>query len=192
MMIKTNDLNLNLSLLPLVAIDGKRGKQICLTELLDAKEKRSHTQSRLIKTFEFTLVSLTVNYVGDIKSNDITKTIFNQGAKAIFDNYKVEYFSVNLLPTGEEGFFVVDYDAIKVKEFFVNLEETHSLGRFMDVDVFDKYGKQITRESVNKPSRRCLLCERDARECYLLRRHTPKQLKEFIDNAVMEFNTKEN
>ena len=92
------------------------------------------------------------------------------------------------MPTGEEGFFVINHDAIKVKEFFVNLEETHPLGRFMDVDVFDKNAKQITRESIKHPSRKCLLCGRDARECYLLRAHTQIELKSFIDHAVMDFN----
>ncbi|MBR5250883.1 MAG: citrate lyase holo-[Clostridia bacterium] len=97
-----------------------------------------------------------------------------------------------LLPTGEEGFFVINHDAIKLKEFFAKIEETHPLGRFMDVDVFDDNGVQITREAINEPPRKCLLCDRDARECYLLRSHTPQQLKDFIDSAVIEFNAKEN
>lgn len=175
-----------------VAQDGKTGKRICLTDLLDAKENRSKTQKRLLKTFKKTLVCLSVNYVGDVKSNDITKTIFNQGARAIVDSFTVGYYCINLLSTGEEGFFVVDYDATTAKKLVAKIETTHPLGRFMDIDVFDQDGAQISRQQINQPPRKCLLCERDARECYLLRSHTPKQLKDFIDDAVLDFNkTKE-
>ena len=192
MMTKNDLFNLNSPKQPLVMTGGLLGKQITLMELLDAKEKRSHTQMRLLKSFGCTLVCLTVNYVGDIKSNDITKTIFNQGARAIVDSFTVEYYCINLLSTGEEGFFVVDYDATTAKKLVAKIEEMHPLGRFMDIDVFDQDGAQITRQQINEPPRKCLLCDRDARECYLLRSHTPQQLKDFIDSAVIEFNAKEN
>ena len=170
-----------------LSLDGKTGNAIPLEVLLDAKEDRSKTQRRLRRTFGGTLVCLLVNYVGQVKTNSVTRRIFEEGAKAIFSLLEVDYLAVNLFETGEEGFFVTQLDAEKAKRVLCQVEETHPLGRFMDIDVFDRDGRQISRQDVGFEPRKCLLCDCDARECYILRRHDAQQLKKFIDTTVEAF-----
>lgn len=165
----------------------KTGGEIKLQRLLDAKEKRSLTQQRLINTFGLTLVCLLVNYVGQTKSNANTKIVFNEGVKQILKLLPVDYFAVNLFETGEEGFFVTKTPAKTAKRILCEVEQSHPLGRFMDIDVFDVDGKQIGREELGISPRKCLLCDFDARECYILRRHSTQELKDFTDAKIEKF-----
>lgn len=165
----------------------KTGGKVSLQRLLDAKENRSLTQRRLINTFGLTLVCLLVNYVGQTKSNANTKIVFNEGVRQIFKLLPVDYFAVNLSDTGEEGFFVTKTPAKTAKRLLCKAEQTHPLGRFMDIDVFDADGNQIGREDLGIPPRKCLLCDSDARECYILRRHSTQELKDFTDAKIKKF-----
>lgn len=162
-------------------------RKISLAELLDAKEKRSKTQRRLLKTFGKTLVCLLVNYVGEVKADKNTKIIFEEGFSAIKNLIEPIYVAQNFFATGEEGFFVTDLDAKKAKRLLCDLEQTHILGRLFDVDVFDADGVQIGREELGLPPRKCFVCERVARECYVARRHDKAQLKEFTEQKIAQF-----
>lgn len=171
-----------------VSLDGKTGNEIALHTLLDAKENRSQTQRRLLKTFGGTLVCLLVNYVGQVKTNSVTRRIFDEGAKAITQGLAVDYLAINCFETGEEGFFVTQTEAKVAKKILCKIEESHPLGRFMDIDVFDGEGNQISREDIGLDARKCFLCDKDARECYILRRHSGQELKNFVDDTVNRFN----
>ena len=110
------------------------------------------------------------------------------------------------LPTGFEAFLVVDLPAREVKRACCEIEDSHPHGRLMDIDVLERCpvepgmtgkepgmtGKEpgmtgsvtagcdrlsiLSRTEVGLPERRCLLCERPARECIRAGRHTTDEL----------------
>lgn len=165
----------------------KTEEKVDLSQILLAKEDRQAFQRRLLATFGYPLICLTVNYPGPIKSNFYTKIIFAEGLKSIVNDVNLHFKAVNLRFSGEEGYFVAEGNAQKLKRILSATEETHPLGRFMDIDVFDDKGEQISRESIGLPPRKCLLCEKTARECYILRNHSSNDLKAFIDGKVEEY-----
>ncbi len=170
-----------------IAGDFKTASSVSLEDVLVAKERRQAVRCRLQNTFGQVAVSLAVNYVGDVKSNFYTKIIFGEGYKSIINAVNTHFRVVNLSFSGEEGFFIVDGDAEKIKRTLVLTEESHPLGRFMDIDVYASDGRQISRESIGMPARKCMLCEKSARECYILRSHSPDELRAFIDAEVTRF-----
>lgn len=165
----------------------KTGEKVDLSQILLAKENRQAFQRRLLATFNSPLVCLTVNYPGSIKSNFYTKIIFAEGLKSIVNDVNSLFKVVNLYFTGEEGYFVAEGNTRELKRILSETEKTHPLGRFMDIDVLDDKGKQISRENIGLSPRKCLLCEKTARECYVLRNHSSDELKAFIDGKVEEF-----
>ena len=165
----------------------KTGEKVDLSQILLAKENRQAFQRRLLATFNSPLVCLTVNYPGSIKSNFYTKIIFAEGLKSIVNDVNSLFKVVNLRFTGEEGYLIAEGNARELKRILSETEETHPLGRFMDIDVLDDKGKQISRENIGLSPRKCLLCEKTARECYVLRNHSSDELKAFIDGKVEEF-----
>ena len=82
------------------------------------------------------------------------------------------------LPTGFEAFLVVDLPAREVKRACCEIEDSHPHGRLMDIDVLSGGDRLsiLSRTEVGLPERRCLLCERPARECIRAGRHTTDEL----------------
>ena len=90
------------------------------------------------------------------------------------------------LETGFEMYMVVDIPAEEVKLICCDIEDTHPLGRLMDIDVITEMRQDgalaepsprpMTRAEVGLQERRCLICERPARECIRARRHTAGEL----------------
>lgn len=164
-------------------------REVSLTDALDAKEKKFATQKSLLKTFGTTLVCFCVNYVGKIKKDAYTEIIFKEGAHAFDEAFvsKTVFKRFDFCFTGDTAYFCVDADAKEVKLALCEVEKNHPLGRLFDFDVFDQAGNGVDRQSVGLPQRKCLLCDRDARECYILRSHPTEQLKQKIIDTVDAF-----
>ncbi len=66
---------------------------------------------------------------------------------------------------------------IELKRMAVRIEETHPIGRLLDIDVFDRDRTPIGRSALGLPPRRCLVCGNAAHECARSRRHAPSELR---------------
>ncbi len=173
------------------------------------------------------LISLTVQPPGPVKRNDASLVIARAGVEAVRKAFKVEYEELRDLDTGFEGFFLVNMDPLETKRLACVIEDTHPLGRLMDIDVvvlngisvlsaasatpvslrFAPYpGKcspgvalttechpersegsaplPIGREELGLEPRKCLLCDRPARECMRARSHSTEELLEKYKEIV--------
>lgn len=72
----------------------------------------------------------------------------------------------------------MDLPAREVKRACCEIEDSHPHGRLMDIDVLSGGDRLsiLSRTEVGLPERRCLLCERPARECIRAGRHTTDEL----------------
>ena len=131
---------------------------ITLQQLLQSRDERAARQETLLSGHPGkTLVCLTVIPPGSEKRTD--------------------------LETGYEAYFLVDGTPLEVKLLCCGVEDTHPWGRLMDIDVLEPGpggAVPLSRNAVGLPPRRCLVCDRPARECMRERAHSLEQLQERI------------
>ncbi|MBN2504494.1 MAG: triphosphoribosyl-dephospho-CoA synthase [Bacilli bacterium] len=106
----------------------------------------------------------------------------------------VKYFSKHFLPSQEHTMFFKSADGPYVIKLFkeidphalkleaIKLEDTHPLGRLIDIDVHTVDG-QIERSE----KRTCLICGRLAAECIRLKRHSVSECLEMINRMSTDF-----
>ena len=162
---------------------------ITLEQLLASRDARAAHQQALLTAFPgHTLICLTVQFPGPVKRSASTLVVGGAGLAALLDKFGsvVRHAQVRDLETGYEAYLVVPLPALLVKKTCCQLEDTHPLGRLMDMDVLES-GHLLDRASVGLPPRRCLLCEEPARYCMRARTHNTEELLEKIEQMVADF-----
>lgn len=161
-------------------------------EILRSREDRAQKQVDILDEHSFSLLSFTLNIPGIIKDNDTYRKIHNIGMKEILDILEVENKEVKYLEkinksTGPEGYISVNMNSIKLKRLMVDIENSHKLGRIFDIDVFNKDHNQMSRSDLNLESRRCLICEEDARVCMRNKSHSYNDLILKVEEISREY-----
>ena len=80
----------------------------------------------------------------------------------------------------------LDGQPLEVKKAAAELEDTHPLGRLMDLDVIGPEGP-IGRADIGLQERRCLICEKPARYCMRAGSHTHEELMAKIKQLVSSY-----
>ena len=160
---------------------------ITLQELLDSRDRRARRQGELLSQFPGrALLCLTVQLPGPEKRNALSLEIARAGVEAIEKRFNPVFRETNDLETGFEGFFIVDGQPLEVKRAAAELEDTHPLGRLMDLDVIGPEGP-IGRADIGLQERRCLICEKPARYCMRAGSHTHEELMAKIKQLVSSY-----
>lgn len=150
------------------------GEEVELSALLQCREKRALRQKELIERYNSPIICFTLNIPGPKKDFPLAKKAFLMGFKlierALKENGMNILYSEKVFSIGGEGYFVVPEDIKKLKRFAVGLEEKKEYGRIFDIDIMDKNGR-IDRKDIGLKSRKCLICEKDAKECGRSRSH---------------------
>lgn len=163
-----------------------------LSSILDAKENRAYRQAELIEKYNNSLISFTLNIPGRVKDNETYRAIHMEGLGII--KKRIEENDITILfdqernnGAGREAFIVVDRDSFSIKKLMVDIEENHPLGRIFDIDVFSNKNEQISRSDLGEDTRRCLLCDLDARLCMRAKNHTYESLIDHIDKLWKDY-----
>lgn len=118
-----------------------------------------------------------------------------------FSKYLVLYFQKLLKHTCEnedsfyyesmDGPYVImhlsDDDPEIIKRCLMHIEETHPLGRFIDLDLFHQKEHSISRTDMNAPLRTCFLCKEPAIECMRYHRHSTSEMIQYIESHVKDY-----
>lgn len=148
-----------------------------LMRILEGREERAKEQKKIISKTNASLISFTVNTPGLEKNNDRIKNIFEKEIYEIKSSLKdkgleIKYEKLNIGKiSGPEGFISVNEEAEIIKEMTVIIEENSPIGRLFDVDVLDSEGKAISRNTLNKEPRKCIVCGENAKYCSRTRKH---------------------
>lgn len=158
-----------------------------ITEFLFDRDRRvSYQEDLLKKNKNKTLVTIRINYPGIEKSNYITDDIVNIIYKDIliyygkFIVFKHKYKNKE----GVVAHFLFDLDFVDVKKEMINVEEEHILGRCLDIDVYTLKNDKIigiSRSDLYKKSRKCFICDLDAKICSRAQTHTIEDIKEYFE-----------
>lgn len=164
--------------------------EITLDMLLASRDHRVEMQHLLREKHpNLTLVCLTVIMPGNVKRN-LSSLIVSQAAiNALLGSLEGNIVDVVTrdLPTGYEAYVITSLSQSEAKLIACNIEDTHELGRLMDIDVLDANGVPVKREMVGSQPRKCLMCDNEARYCMRNRTHTPQELNEKIQKMIDDY-----
>ena len=173
---------------------------VTLEQLLDSRDARAKHQKDLLGSFPGkSLLCLTVQLPGPEKRNSLSLAIAQAGVEAVRKAFSLEYEELRDLETGYEGYFVVPMPPKDAKRRACQIEDSHPLGRLMDIDVLQPVSEIIFPETSTRPvhivgradiglePRRCLLCGNEVRYCMRAKTHTTAELLERIEQILKEY-----
>ncbi|MBQ4299361.1 MAG: citrate lyase holo-[Bacteroidales bacterium] len=158
---------------------------VSLEDLLKSRDERASTQMSLLAAYPgCSLVSLTVIFPGQVKRSKESLIVGGAAVAAILGRFsrQIKYSEVRDLETGYEAYFMVEAPAVELKRICCEIEETHPLGRLMDIDVLGADAVPLDRRFFGFSARKCLVCGQDARLCM---RNTTHDLNE-LDNKIKQ------
>ena len=167
------------------------GPAVSLDDLLAARERRAQRQATLLQRHAAPLVCLTIVAPGPVKAAAWTERALMGGMIRLERlctrmDWAILAHEHHLPASGPEAFCVVEAEASSVKAATIELEDARPIGRLWDFDVIEPGMAILSRQAFGKPPRRCLVCERPARECGRARRHPLAVLLAAIETIIDE------
>ena len=154
--------------------------------ILDAREKRDELERRLISKYSMTLLTLRANFPGEDKRHPLAA----KAVEILLEEVRRRFTPVHEDSTStSEG--LIKYLLLRekpedVKRAAVELEESHALGRLLDLDVRD--GEKIwSRRDLGLPERRCFLCKEPAVHCVRSMKHSLGEVRGFFIGEVEKY-----
>lgn len=155
-----------------------------ITDVLENRDARVALQQQLLKRHpNETVLAIKLNIPGPIKNNQQIKRLFTAGMQRFYDQLKAQTRHFQTVtqwdkPTGNELFITVELDPTAVKQLAVEFEDHDHLGRLFDVDVLHAgQERALSRSDFQLPVRKCLICNREAKDCARSRRHSVAELQ---------------
>ena len=75
----------------------------------------------------------------------------------------------------------------EIKRKLIQIEDTHALGRFIDLDLYTSIKKSISRQEIDEKQRKCYLCDEDASTCSRNKTHELSDLLLYLKSTVVSF-----
>ena len=167
----------------------RSGPEASLDDVLAAREIRAERRASLLHAAGVPIVTVTTVMPGPVKDCELARIPFAAALVAIETlasragwTRSVRHRATPV--TGPEAFVAVDADAVELKRALVALEETHPLGRLFDLDVTGVDGASIGRAELGLAPRRCLLCDRPAKQCGRARTHPLEELFTRMEDRI--------
>ncbi len=169
------------------------GPKVTLHQVLDNRELRASRQREWVEAHSLPVISFTINMVGEVKLNQISRTAFEQGYQAILAEcgaHDIQVVSQEqfISDCGPELLISANIDAETLKRVMVHVEDTHPLGRLFDIDVLDVNGLALSRDVFGLPRRKCLVCGNDAKICARGRVHPLPALIDKMSEMINDCN----
>ncbi|HAF85097.1 MAG TPA: citrate lyase holo-[acyl-carrier protein] synthase [Sphaerochaeta sp.] len=162
-----------------------------LEEILQAREDRCAMQTSLIEKHMSPLVSCTMNIPGPHKNSDLIQACFDKAMEAFVQRNQgvLEEVLEQQKETGPERYFIVlgGTNLYALKRRLAFFEQVFPIGRWLDLDLKDSDGIAITRKDITLEQRRCLLCNRPAKECARSERHSLEDLLALTEKELVLF-----
>ena len=147
-------------------------------ELLDEREVRANLQKQLTEDFPYPLAVIKANLPGTDKRCLISAVAVCEGYFEL-KKQKIIHAQTSYTTEGLIFYLSMDADACELKRVCVDIEQSHPLGRLMDIDVITEKG-QISRGDMGLSPRKCFLCDEDAHLCVRNQSHRPEDIERYI------------
>jgi len=156
-----------------------------IMKLLDDREQRALYQDFLLQSHpKYSLMVVKINYPGYDKNNHLTTYVVTKIYLQLIKRMPVLKLDIQSTSEGLIFYVMSDVHASVCKEIGIALEDS-DLGRLVDIDVYD-INRAYSRKDFNMPSRKCFICNDDAKVCGRSQKHTYEQIIEYIENIIIE------
>ena len=174
---------------PLSLTDGKK---ITLTQMLTARDERMQRQHLWLNQYHNTLLSLTLVIPGEVKNSSGAAFLFQTALETI--TRSLQHAKETIISqasfssdTGLEALWAINSNAELIKQLSIDIEQTHLLGRYWDIDVICPKKGILSRQDTNTVGRKCLICENTAHACTRSRTHQLSELINIIEQNINDF-----
>lgn len=162
---------------------------VSLEALLAAKENRAARQAEWLRHYQQPIISLTLVTPGAVKDTMRYRNTMGVALQACDQmlwqhGWQTLDRQVLWLPTGAEAMWCVAHPAAEIKAQCSELEQTHPLGRLWDFDIFCPQNGQVGRHSLDRSTRRCLVCDEPAHSCARSRRHPLDEVVSRVEGLI--------
>ncbi|MDH2914234.1 citrate lyase holo-[acyl-carrier protein] synthase [Kosakonia sp. HypNH10] len=162
---------------------------VSLEALLAAKENRAARQAEWLRHYQQPIISLTLVTPGTVKDTMRYRNTMGVALQACDQmlwqrGWQMLDRQVLWLPTGAEAMWCVAHPAAELKAQCIELEQTHPLGRLWDFDIFCPQNGQVGRHSLDRSTRRCLVCDEPAHSCARSRRHPLDEVVSRVEELI--------
>lgn len=162
---------------------------VSLEALLAAKENRAARQAEWLRHYQQPIISLTLVTPGAVKDTMRYRNTMGVALQACDQmlwqrGWQMLDRQVFWLPTGAEAMWCVAHPATELKAQCIELEQTHPLGRLWDFDIFCPQNGQVGRHSLDRSTRRCLVCDEPAHSCARSRRHPLDEVVSRVEELI--------
>ena len=170
-------------------MSDERIRTVRQAKILEARELRYHEKQALLSRFHCPVLSVILNIPGEKK----TCPLYGKAVEYMSEHIEhllgddICFSQIYGSADGTYGLFAVRMEGIKLKRKMVELEESHSVGRFFDLDVMSDNGEVFSRTLLGYPLRTCYICGRPAKECSALRRHPLPELCALVDKKLESY-----
>lgn len=165
-------------------------QEVTLSDMLDARERRAYEQQQMLHRYPFPLVSFTMNIAGSVKDSPLIRRAFGEGVR-LFEhkmreaNLPIVSGKKSMEFTGCEALWSVRGDAGVIKSLCMEIEDSSPMGRLFDMDVIAADGTHQSRQSLERSSRKCLICDLPGHLCASRRTHPVSEIQ-FAAQRLME------
>lgn len=153
-----------------------------INKILEARENRIKVIEKHLESYPL-VIAIKANMPGDDKQNNLSYLlidIFHITLKKIYDDAIIEFHE------STDGPYYLVYgfndNPHDVKKLLILLEDSHPLGRFIDLDLYT-HTVSVSRSEFRK----CFICEKNAAVCIRNRTHSTKELLDYMDGKTQEF-----
>lgn len=154
-------------------------------QILIAREKRKDLLDKLCAMHN--VVTIKANVPGENKLIGEASLIVSLFTRLV-NNFVDGEVTLDTNADGRCAIITFDGDVQAVKMQTVELEDTHPLGRFVDIDVRERgSSSSLSRGKLRK----CFICDNPAFVCGRTCAHTQQQLQDALTNSVKNYFTKQ-
>jgi len=151
-----------------------------MNSILEARENRANQINQLVSIHQ-TVVSVKANIPGpnkNVVSAGLLVSIFSRLLSAHFKKEPVLHQSED----GPFSIFTIEQNAEGIKKEMTEIEETHPLGRLIDIDVYS-----LNQEHHRDKPRQCFICNETAFICARKDSHSVQEYLSKINQLVIEY-----
>ena len=168
------------------------GPSIDVAHMLAAREDRVHRRIEAQTRLGQPTLTLSIVMPGPVKDCALSRQVAEEGRKTVTDLFHARGWGFEIIwsedaETGPEALYSVDCEEGPLKRAMVVIEETHPLGRLLDLDIHDREGKSVSRKDFGMPARKCLVCGEAAHACSRSRAHSLDKLLTAMQQKLLEW-----